>query len=182
MARKAATIEHLERLIKWAGEETEFRRITGVTQANLSSYLRGTKNVTWKWLRKNTNKVCGEPPAFIPILEGFEYSKRGHPNFKSLPNESGLYALYDSAMRVLYFGKATSLNSELRQTLNRSIAEVRPWTGKKNLKFKHITTYVSAFQVSRGDSIFRHDLESFILQIVVNNTFNKKCGAFKRKK
>jgi hypothetical protein len=154
MARKASTIEYLERLLEWAGGRAEFQRLSGVSAANLASYLNGTKNVSWKWLHRNTIKICGEPPAFIPLIEGYDQTKMGHPNLNELPDIMGLYAFYDSAMRVIYFGKATSLNAEVRQTLRRNIAEVRPWTGKKNLKFKDITVYISAFKVARGDNIF----------------------------
>jgi len=59
--------------------------------------------------------------------------------------------------------------------------EVRPWTGTRNLKFKTIANYLSAFDMPRGDADYRHDVEAFVLRILVNNTFNKNIGTFKRK-
>ncbi|MBD3648235.1 MAG: hypothetical protein HUJ31_12470 [Pseudomonadales bacterium] len=182
MARKAATIEYLEKLVEWAGDRSEFCRLTGVTPANLAAYLGGSKRVSWKWLHNATRGVCGEPPAFIPILEGYDLWVNDLPDQKAMPKTPGVYALYDSAMRILYFGRASSLYSEVRQTLKRKVAEVRPWSGKKNLTFEDISAYVSAYIIARGDSEYVHDLESFVLRMLVNNTFNKNSGYFKRTK
>jgi hypothetical protein len=151
MARKSATIEYLEKLVKWAGDRKEFCRLTGVKPSNLSSYLAGSKRVSWQWLHNSTRSVCGEPPAFIPVLEGHDLWIDGLPSQRQMPKVEGVYALYDSAMRVLYFGKATSLFAEVRQTLGRNVAEVRPWSGKKNLTFSDISVYLSAYTIARGD-------------------------------
>lgn len=180
MARKAATIEYLEKLVGWAGDRPEFCRLTGVEGGNLSSYLAGTKHVSWKWLHNATRKVCGEPPAFTPVLEGHDLWVDGLPTLAQMPKIEGVYALYDSAMRIIYFGKATSLYAEVRQTLSRKVAEVRPWSGNKNLTFKDISMYLSAYSIARGDNQFIHDIESLVLKMLVNNTFNKKSGNFKR--
>ncbi|MCA9772719.1 MAG: hypothetical protein KC466_09955 [Myxococcales bacterium] len=120
------------------------------------------------------------PPAFVPIVEGFDLRGGKLPPQKLLGPVSGVYALYDSAMRIIYFGKATNLYTEVRQTLNRAVQEVRPWTGAKNLQFKDISSYLSAYSLSRGDRDFRHDVEAFALRLLVNNTFNKKGAGFKR--
>ena len=182
MARKAATIEFLDRVVGWAGGRGEFCRLTGVQPANLSSYLSGGKSVSWRWLKSATSKVYGEPPAFSPIIEGYDLPTNGLPTLLVLPKVRGVYALYDSAMRVIYYGKATSLYMEVRQTLKRGVQEVRPWNGAKNLTFRDISVYLSAYTVARGDADFVHDLEVFGLRLLVNNTFNKKGGNFKRAK
>lgn len=182
MARKAATIEFLNRLVNWAGGRQEFCRLTGVQSANLSAYLSGSKSVSWRWLKTATARVHSEPPAFHPLVEGYDLSANGLPNLTTLPRVRGVYALYDSAMRVIYYGKATSLYMEVRQTLKRHVREVRPWTGAKNLTFREISVYLSAYTAVRGDAEFVHDLEAFGLRLLVNNTFNKKGGNFKRSK
>lgn len=181
MARSAATVEYLKRLIEWAGGKKSFCELTTITPSNLSDYLRGVKSIAWKRLHSATEQVFGVPPAFIPVLEGFDVTANGLPTLKILPNEPGIYGLFDSAMRVLYYGKASSLYFEVRQTLSRRVAEVRPWTGAKNLTLREITTYVSAYTISRGDETFRHDVEALGLRFIVNNTFNIKGGIFKRK-
>lgn len=179
MGRQAATTEYLHRLVEWAGGKSEFCRLTGVKAPNLTAYLKGSKNVTWKWLRRKSELVLGQPPAFVPILEGFDLRIR-KPTVAELPKAPGVYGLFDSAMRVVYFGKATSLYAEVRITLARHIAEVRPWNGKKDLQFQDIAAYVSAYKILRGDSEFRHDVEAIGLRFMVNNTFNKKGATFKR--
>lgn len=182
MARKAATIEFLTRIVAWAGGRQEFCRLTGVQPANLSAYLSGGKQVSWQWLKTATSKVYDQPPAFHPVLEGYDLSSNGLPKLSALPKVRGVYALYDSAMRVIYYGKATSLYMEVRQTLNRHVREVRPWSSAKNLTFRDISVYLSAYTLVRGDVDFVHDLEAFGLRLLVNNTFNKKGGYFKRSK
>jgi hypothetical protein len=180
MGRKAATIEYLEKLVQWSGGKSTFCEKAGVQSSNLNAYLAGTKPISWKRLESATRHVFGEPPAFVPIIEGHNYTKDGFPPVSQLPKEPGIYALFDSAMRVIYYGRATKLYDEVRQTLNRPIAEVRPWSGKKDLQFKDITAYLSAFRIVRADATFIHDLESFGLHFLVNNTFNKNGGTFTR--
>jgi hypothetical protein len=181
MARRAATIEYLERLVDWAGGRAEFCAATGITQPNLSSYLSGNKPVAWKRLRTATSEVFGTPPAFVPVIEGYNLIEKGLPSLGDLPHVPGIYGLFDSAMRVLYYGKATSLYAEVRQTLRRKVADVRPWVGKKNLTLREITAYISAYTIERSDDAFRHDVEAFGLRFLVNDTFNKNGATFKRK-
>lgn len=180
MARQASTIEFLNRLIEWADGRKEFMRLTGVRSGNLSAYCHGRKSVSWRWLQLAARRVYGEPPAFHPVIEGYDLLVKGLPTASQLGKVRGVYALYDSAMRIIYYGKATSLYAEVRQTLNRHVREVRPWTGANNLRFRDITKYLSAYTVVRGDATFIHDLEFLGLRLLVNNTFNKRGGNFKR--
>jgi hypothetical protein len=180
MPRKAATIEYLERLAEWAGGRQALCRKTGIAPQNLAAYLNGNKGISWKRLHAATAEVFGEPPAFQPVVEGYDLRVRGLPNLAELPRERGIYGLFDSAMRVVYFGKATSLYAEVRQTLGRKIAEVRPWTGARNLTFREVSAYLSAYRIIRGDAKYVHDVEAFGLRFLVNNTFNKNGGRFNR--
>lgn len=182
MGRKASTVEYLERLIEWAGGRPAFVAKTGIYAANVSSYLSGSKLISWKRLRTATEQVLGEPPAFVAVFEGWNLFEKGRPPKATITTAPGLYALFDSAMRVVYFGKATNLYAEVRQTLNRRVAEVRPWTGAKNLAFDGIANYLSAYTIARGDATLRHDVEAFFLRVLVNNTFNKNGGHFIRTK
>lgn len=167
-------------LVKWASGNKAFCDFTGVKQSNLSDYLAGKKKITWKRLESATKHVFGQPPAFQPLLEGYDLSADGLPKLAQLPKSPGIYALFDSAMRVIYYGKATSLYDEIRQTLKRRVAEVRPWKRDKGIRFREITKYLSAYTIIRGDADFRHDIEAFGLRIMVNNTFNKNGAQFKR--
>jgi hypothetical protein len=181
MARKAASVEHLQRLIEWCGTRGLFCALTEITQSNVSAYLSGSKRINWKRLKRCNEQIFGKPPAFVAVIEGYDLREKGMPKLADLPKDNGMYALFDSAMRVLYYGKATNLYAEVRQTLRRHVAEVRPWTNTKKLKFKDITAYISAYKFCRGDADFRHDVEALCHRFFVNNTFNQNGGKFKRK-
>src|SRR5688572_8824080 len=117
------------------GRTWSVHRKTGIRAPDISSYLNGVKRIEWKRLRRATEQVFGEPPAFVPVLEGWNLFENGPPRLAEIGSGPGVYAFYDSAMRVIYFGKATNLCAEVRQTLKRKVAEVRPWTGNRNLTF-----------------------------------------------
>ena len=99
----------------------------------------------------------------------------------SLPTGPGVFGLFDSAARLIYYGKAANLRAEVGQTLGRKVGEVRPWTGQRNLTFKQISAFLSAYDIKRGDADFRHDVEALGLRLFVNNTFNRNGASFKRK-
>jgi hypothetical protein len=156
-----------------------FCRRTGILAPNLTAYLNATKAVSWQRLERATEQIFGEPPAFVPIAEGHDL--RSGPSLTFLPTYGGLYGLFDSAMRLLYFGKATNLRAEVRQTLRRKVGEVKPWTGARNLTFREVAVFVSAYEIKRGDIDFRHDVEALGLRLFVNNTYNRNHGGFKRR-
>ena len=84
-------------------------------------------------------------------------------------------------MRLIYYGKATNLRAEVRQTLGRKVDEIHPWTGQRNITFRQISAFLSAYRIQRGDAAFRHDIEALGLRLLVNNTFNRNGAVFKRK-
>ncbi len=179
MSRHAATIEYLKRLVEWSGGDAEFCKAANVWQSNLSAYREGVKSLSWKWLHRKTAMVLGLPPAFIPICEGKPVIGKTL-SVSDLEDCSGLYALFDSTMEVIYVGKAAKLRTEVNQTLKRPIAEMRPWDGKKEVRFLDVTCFLSAYRIERGDAHFRHDVEALILRLFINNTYNKNKGRFKR--
>ena len=178
--RKSATVEFLERLVQFAGSRREFCDRTGIQPSNLADYLHRKKPVSWKLIETATAKLYTEsPPAFIPLVEG--HNLHIHPGTAGvLPAGPGLYALFDSAMRLVYFGKASNLRAEVSQTLRRRVAAVRPWTGARNLTFRGIATFLSAYEIAGGDADFRHDVEALGLRLFVNNTFNTNGARFIR--
>jgi hypothetical protein len=178
MGRKRATIEYLDKLVEWAGGRAEFLRRTGIHGPNLTAYLNASKSISWRRLQRATEQVFGEPPAFVPVVEG--HNLHTEPSLTMLPRSGGLYGLFDSSMRLLYFGKATDLRAEVRQTLGRKVGEVKPWTGARNLTFRDVAAYLSVYEIKRGDAKFRHDVEALGLRLFVNNTYNKNHGKFSR--
>jgi hypothetical protein len=180
MGRRRATVEFLEKLVEFAGSRSAFCRVTRIQQPNLTAYLNATKPISWRRLKSAAGQVFGEPPAFVPITEGHDL--RQNPRLAEiLPAEEGVYGLFDSTMRLIYYGKATNLRAEVRQTLRRRVDEVHPWTGRRNLTFRQISAFLSAYRIARGDAAFRHDIEALGLRLLVNNTFNRNGAFFKRK-
>ena len=124
MGRKRATVEYLEKLVEWAGERTEFCRRTGILAPNLAAYLNGSKSISWRRLETARAEVFGEPPAIVPVVEGHDL--RREPSLTILPKGGGIYGLFDSAMRLVYYGKAVNLRAEVGQTLKSKVREVVP--------------------------------------------------------
>jgi len=180
MSRKPATVEHLERLVDWAGGHAAFCRQTGILPPNLCAYLGGTKSISWERLRRANEHVFGCPPAFLPVIEGYDLRANGFPSPRTLPQTAGLYALYDSAMRLLYCGKAKSLRTEVNQTLRRCAKGIKTWPGQGSPRFGDLAAYLSAYRIVRGDRTFLHDAEALVLHLAVNNTLNTNKGHFKR--
>jgi len=182
LTRKKQTQELLERLVEWAGGSKEFSHRTGIRPPNLYAYLRTKKPkpVSFKRLKRAAEQIFGEPPAFIPVLE-MDALKDGMISKKAVGTEPGIYALFDSAYRVIYVGKASNLYSEIQQTLSRRAREIHPLSSRK-ITYREITSYVSAYRVNRSDLPFRHDLEALLLRLIVNNTLNDRVGEFKRKR
>jgi hypothetical protein len=180
MPRKAASVEYLNRLIEWAGGRPIFRQLTGITAGNLHAYENGGKTITWKRLRRCNEQIFGVAPAFIPIIEGYDFKSDGAPSAAELPAVPGIYGFFDSARRIIYYGKATNLYAEVRQTLNRHAKAVKSFTGARNLRFRDLTYYVSAYRIARGDADFRHDVEALCHKLFVNNTYNRNSGNFTR--
>ena len=83
-------------------------------------------------------------------------------------------------MRVIYWGKATDLYAEVRQTLKRLVARGAPWKGPKKVPLSTVAAYLSAYSIERSDAEFRHDLELLGLRVLRNNTYNTNGGKFKR--
>lgn len=147
-------------------------KLSRVPQWQQSDFLETTKYSYRRGVRRAA-RISARHRRLRHTQRGTTYSYR-------FAEEPGIYGLFDSAMRVLYYGKATSLYAEVRQTLGRKVGEVRPWTGAKNLTFHEVAAYLSAYRIIRGDAKYVHDVEAFGLRFLVNNTFNKNGGVFKR--
>ena len=182
--RKKKEVEFLQLLVHWAGSRGEFCRRTGVLQPNLASYLGGSKNFTRDRLYEWTSRLFA--PVFHPLAE----IRPLDDGVTDLDGLIGVYALFDSSRRLVYFGQAkTNLMKEIRQTLQRSIAGGQTvWLGPDHKpqtttpKFKDFAHYISAYEIEGGDPEAIHDVEALILRLVVNSTMNAKTEKFKREK
>jgi hypothetical protein len=179
--RGRKTVEHLETLVTWAGGRTNFQKLTGISAANLSAYLSASKPISMARLHRCAEDILGVPPAFEVLVERELLPKALKDLPAAMSKRSGVYAFFSSSGTVLYFGKATNLLVEIKQTLKRT-TPVRVLEGLKKTKptFRDVATHYSAFAVCRGDAAFRHDVEALVLRVVVNDTLNRQLGHFKR--
>lgn len=181
--RKSKSVEHLETLIEWAGGAKQFETLTEIRVGDQNHYLSGAKRVSMNRLRRAAEQVFGTPPAFVPVVE-----RQALPtNLATLPTalkgSPGVYALFSSSGSLLYFGKASDLLTEIKQTLGRPTPAVLVnGTAKEVYTFRDLSSYYSAYHVLRGDKDFRHDLESLAIRCVRRDTLNGVGGHFKRTK
>ncbi len=179
MGRPAATREFLEKLIEWAGSPAAFRQLTGIHASNLTDYRSGKKSIDWKRLRRAAAQVTGLP-SFAKLVEVYDISG-GLPSVNDMPDVPGIYALYDYKKQPIYWGKATKLRAEIRQTLNRAIASKKAKGVYSGKTFKDVSNFISAYSIQRSDADFRTDIEAIGLRVFRGFLLNANNGDFQRK-
>lgn len=170
--------ELLREMVTFAGDNRKFCDKTGMKQSNLSNYLSNKSQMKPRTFLKYAFKLFGEPPAFR-ILAQYQKPVPKWPT-NDFKNSAGVYAFYDSAFRIIYFGKAKDFYSEIRQRLSMPATNIRIPGRTERPLFRDITHYISAFEIVRGDPDFRHDVEILVLHALVNSALNKNVGNFKR--
>ena len=152
---------------------TAFAKSCGLSPQNAASYLSGTKTPKSKVLSNALANLYGWPVKRLveiaPLPE----------NLSQLPNKPGLYVLYDSGLNVLYIGKATHFDYEVRQTLHRRVPiQLRksPSLKKHKPQIGDLATMYSLYQIDHPET--RHRFESLLLRIISNQTHNTNIGHF----
>lgn len=177
--RPSHAAELTKTLIEWAGGEDAFRKATKIRAADQRHYVKGTKRITLKRLRRAVEEVFGTPPGFVPLAERQPLPKAALPH--ALRGRAGLYAFFSSSGSLVYFGKASNLLVEVNQTLRRKTPSILfKGTTKTRHAFREVVAFYSAYAITRGDAAFRHDVEALVLRGVLNDTFNMRVGYFKR--
>jgi len=174
--RKHASVEYFGTLKRLSRIHTSegFARACGKKSANVSAYLSGKKVPRDSALRSATSHLFEW--NLQPILEIAPCPT----NLAELPSEGGLYILYDSAGEVIYVGKASSLQAEIRQTLKRKLnfpVRLAPVLKKVAPTFGTIVTRVSVYSVP--SSRLRHNLEALLQRVFPNQLHNANVGSFK---
>lgn len=90
-------------------------RVIGKQTTNVSQYLSGGKTPGVNVIRSAVAHLSEW--KVTPRIE----VQPTPENLVDLPEDGGIYALYDSAGGLLYVGQATDLRAEVRQTLNRKV-------------------------------------------------------------
>lgn len=176
MPRQAKNVEFLNTLKVLSGHTTVsgFAKACGKQTSHMSNCLSGRITPQAKFLKScliHLNEWAVAPKQEIQTIP---------KNLNSLPVEAGIYVLYDSGAQVLYIGKATSLRSEVRQTLGRAIPvglRIGPTLKKKQPKIKDLATHLSLYQIDSPR--LRHNTEVMLLRVFANQTHNTNIGNFK---
>jgi Nuclease subunit of the excinuclease complex len=147
----------------------------GKQPTNLSQHLSGAKKVGRGTLRSGLYHL-GEWR-----VKAFQEVQPIPVSLTALPKTPGVYALFDSAGAVLYAGQASNLQTEIRQTLNRSTnfpVRLGPQLSKKaRPRFKTLATFLSVYEVPSHR--LRHNLEALLLRTFPNQSHNNKLGKFR---
>jgi hypothetical protein len=180
MGRRSRNVELLETLIDWAGGQPEFERLTKIRIGDQKHFLVANKTVAMKRLKRAASEVFKPPPppSFKALVE-----RAAVPSSlpKYLSGTAGVYGLFASDGRLIYFGKATNLRAEIAQTLSRWTPKVLvQGTSKRQYKFSELAEYYSAYEVVGGDPKFRHDLESLVIRCIRSGSLNGVGGHFQR--
>lgn len=176
MSRKPKNVEFICTLQKISKlNVNQFARACGKAQPNMHNYING-------------NVIPKESALRSAAEHYFSWSLRTIAEMVQLPEnknnistEPGLYAFYDSGRKLLYFGKATNLRNEIRQTLRRQIPiSLRVYRAGtlRNARptFESLTKYYSAYSIKNRR--VRHNLEALVLRIISNSTYNSNVGNF----
>ena len=94
-------------------------------------------------------------------------------SLSSLPKSAIVYILYDSAPNVIYVGRAKNFAAEVRQTLKRKIS-----TNNFGPDFETIAEYISLYEIE--NTTLRHDIEVLLIRLLINQTYNRNIGHFKK--
>jgi hypothetical protein len=172
--RPPKNVEFLRILHELSGlKQREFSRKTETAQPDMSSYLSSKKVPGVKVLQR-----CVRSLAEWDVAPRMEVEPIPH-RLSELPQEGGVYILYDSAGNVLYIGKATNFRAEVQQTLSRTIpVPIRfgPDLAKTSPHLKKIATHISLYAVPSPR--LRHNLEALLLRVFPNQTHNTNIGHF----
>jgi hypothetical protein len=154
-------------------KDADFAKACKKTHANISAYLKGKKSPGKKVLKSCLENIYGWEVKSLMELEPL-------PNkLSSLPEDPGIYIIYDSGGQALYLGKATNLRSELQQTLRRPIPVGLRFGSKLRKtrpKIKELTKYISLYAIPSKK--IRHNFEVLLLRVFANQTHNSNIGNF----
>jgi hypothetical protein len=176
VGRHTKNVEFLNQLKDVMGlNSTELAKASGKKQSNITDYLSGKKPPQKRALRSIIDHLSEwkvTPQFEVQKMDGLASKISAAP---------GIYALYDSAGNTLYVGQATSLFTEVNQTLQRHAnfaIRTGPNLSKKNKPlYRGVATHISIYIVKSAR--LRHNLEALLLRIFPNQCHNNKLGSFK---
>lgn len=180
--------------LKGTGTQKQLSIDLGIQQGAIAAAMKSGHEVEYKTLANYCKRYKHHSSFIRPLLEMWEIPNK----FSDLSKENrepmqlkGIYALFDSLGRLIYVGKTEKRDFEFelfrvrlhanvkgRFTISQSNgkAKAAKSTSKKEMKFKDIAKYFSAYEVDEGHI---GDIEALLTHLLVNTTLNAKQERFK---
>lgn len=176
MARQSKNVEFLQSLKTLSGysRTAAFAKACGKQTTNMSSYLSGNSTPQNRVLKDCATSLFEW--GVTPCMEVQKIPGR----LRALPDNPGIYILYDSGGNVLYIGKATSFRTEIYQTLGRKVPvgiRLGPNLRRTQPKLKALATHLSLYEIESPRA--RHNIEALLLRVFANQTHNSNKGSFR---
>ena len=195
-------IRKLYNAIKKIGAEEEKKRIIGCiarTQKFDSCVIQSLidSKMSMKKIKNLFEKHATE--IFTPIVEfqpctpkysgkTWSLGKIDSEISENLKDVNGVYAMYDSSGRILYFGKTekkSGLLKEISQRMNASVCRtvyLQDNSGnlakRRSVKIGEMTKYFTAYKISENSVI--GNLEAMILHLIPNDDANSRLENLKK--
>ena len=169
-----SNVQFMKTLRDISGIDTDaaFARACGKSYANMSGYLSGRIVPGRKVVRDCARDLFSWD---VESLEEIAPLKE-----VLLPEDPGVYVLYDSAPHVLYVGQAKSFKTEVEQTLSREMSHsIRFGLGlpKSTCTLRDLAHYVSLYLIP--DPRGRHNVEALLIHVLINQTYNRRLETFR---
>lgn len=173
--RFAANVDFFRALYRLSGyrNKVELARACGRTVQDVVAYLSGYKVPGDKVLAASLRHLHEWSVIAVWEMEPVPAS------LGDLPNDSGVYVIFDSIGRVIYLGKAKSFRAEVRQTFGCLVPKairLGPRLGKKRPRIGDVARYLSLYNVQSDRA--RHNIEALLLRIFANQLQNSNVGHF----
>jgi len=176
--RKHKNVEFLNLLKELLGYSTnsEFAKACDQHIPNMSNWLNGKAIPGKRVLSNCLHSLIITKSKPSPLCEICKIPEKR----AEIPEDSGVYILYDSGGNAIYIGKAANFRTEVWQTLERQVpASIRlgPNLHKKDRpQIRQLARYYSLYGVD--DWRLRTNLEALLLRAFTNQTHNTNVGHF----
>lgn len=175
MPRKTKYQEFFRTLREVTGLTTaQLAKACGKRATNVGQYISGDKSPG-----KSATATAMRNLADWRV-QPFQEVAKVPDSWNAVPEESGIYALYDSGGNLLYVGQALRLRTEIKQTLGRKtnfpVRQGPSLSKKAHPKYRDLAAFYSAYVVP--SKRLRHNLEALLLRMFPNQSHNNKLGTF----
>jgi hypothetical protein len=169
----------LQVLYAFSGEKTVQAFATACNRqvTNMSGYINGAAPVgervaksSWDAFSKSQSSKNNRG-LFKAICEIVDLESA------NIPKSPGIYMLYNSSAQVIYIGQATTLRTEVEQTLKRNVPvsmRMGPHLKRVHPTIRELSRYISLYEIQ--DPVVRANMEALLIRVSINHTHNSNLG------